>query len=42
MAHERMDLPAAVTVFSTLSKVVLGLAVLLAGWGMSGWPPCRS
>jgi O-antigen/teichoic acid export membrane protein len=36
MAHERMDLPAAVTVFSTISKVVLGLAVLLAGWGYVG------
>ena len=36
MAHERMDLPAGVTVFSTISKVVLGLAVLLAGYGYVG------
>jgi O-antigen/teichoic acid export membrane protein len=36
MAHERMDLPAAVTVFSTIAKVVLGLAALLAGWGYVG------
>ena len=36
MAHERMDLPAAVTVFSTISKVVLGLAALLLGWGYVG------
>ncbi|MGE3269697.1 MAG: oligosaccharide flippase family protein, partial [Chloroflexota bacterium] len=36
MAHERMDLPAAVTVFSTISKVVLGLGVLLAGYGYVG------
>jgi O-antigen/teichoic acid export membrane protein len=36
MAHERMDLPAGVTVFSTISKVVLGLGVLLAGWGYVG------
>jgi len=36
MAHERMDLPAGVTVFSTISKVVLGLAALLLGWGYVG------
>jgi O-antigen/teichoic acid export membrane protein len=36
MAHERMDLPAAVTVFSTISKVVLGLVALLVGWGYVG------
>ncbi|MFN8632733.1 MAG: oligosaccharide flippase family protein [Chloroflexota bacterium] len=36
MAHERMDTPAAVTVFSTISKVVLGLAALLLGWGYVG------
>jgi O-antigen/teichoic acid export membrane protein len=36
MAHERMDLPASVTVFSTISKVVLGLGVLLAGYGYVG------
>jgi O-antigen/teichoic acid export membrane protein len=36
MAHERMDLPAGVTVFSTISKVVLGLGVLLLGWGYVG------
>lgn len=36
MAHERMDLPAAMTVFSTLSKIVLGVAALLAGWGYVG------
>jgi O-antigen/teichoic acid export membrane protein len=36
MAHERMDLPAGVTVFSTISKVVLGLLVLLLGWGYVG------
>jgi O-antigen/teichoic acid export membrane protein len=35
-AHERMDLPAAVTVFSTIWKVVLGLVALLAGWGYVG------
>ena len=34
MAHERMDVPAAVTVFSTLSKVVLGLVALLSGMGL--------
>lgn len=36
MAHERMDLPAGVTVFSTISKVVLGLAALFLGWGYVG------
>jgi O-antigen/teichoic acid export membrane protein len=36
MARERMDLPAAVTVFSTFSKVMLGLVALLAGWGYVG------
>jgi O-antigen/teichoic acid export membrane protein len=36
MAQERMDLPAAVTVFSTISKVVLGLVALLSGWGYVG------
>ena len=36
MAHERMDLPAGVTVFSTISKVVLGLVALLLGWGYVG------
>jgi O-antigen/teichoic acid export membrane protein len=36
MAHERMDLPAGVTVVSTISKVVLGLVALLAGWGYVG------
>jgi O-antigen/teichoic acid export membrane protein len=36
LAHERMEVPAGVTVFSTVSKVVLGLAVLFAGWGYVG------
>jgi O-antigen/teichoic acid export membrane protein len=36
MAHERMDLPASVTVFSTICKVVLGLGALLLGWGYVG------
>jgi O-antigen/teichoic acid export membrane protein len=36
MAHERMDLPAGVTVFSTISKIVLGLLALFAGWGYVG------
>jgi len=36
MAHERMDLPASVTVFSTISKVILGLGALLLGWGYVG------
>jgi O-antigen/teichoic acid export membrane protein len=36
MARERMEVPAAVTVMSTLVKVGLGTAVLLAGWGIVG------
>jgi O-antigen/teichoic acid export membrane protein len=36
MARERMEVPAAVTVLSTLVKIGLGTAVLLAGWGIVG------
>jgi O-antigen/teichoic acid export membrane protein len=36
IAHERMEVPAAVTVLSTLAKVGLGTAALLAGWGIVG------
>ncbi|MCC7371311.1 MAG: oligosaccharide flippase family protein [Chloroflexi bacterium] len=36
MAHERMDVPAAVTMLSTISKVVLGLGALLVGYGYVG------
>jgi O-antigen/teichoic acid export membrane protein len=35
-AHERMDVPAAVTVLSTISKVVLGLGALFGGFGYVG------
>ncbi|MCC6175005.1 MAG: oligosaccharide flippase family protein [Chloroflexi bacterium] len=36
MARERMDVPAGVTLAATISKVVLGLGVLLAGYGYVG------
>lgn len=36
MARERMEVPAAVTVLSTLLKIGLGTAALLAGWGIVG------
>jgi O-antigen/teichoic acid export membrane protein len=36
MAHERMEVPAAVTVLSTLVRIGLGTAALLAGWGIVG------
>jgi O-antigen/teichoic acid export membrane protein len=35
-ARERMELPAAVTVLSTLARILLGTAALLAGWGVVG------
>ncbi|MBN1641130.1 MAG: oligosaccharide flippase family protein [Anaerolineae bacterium] len=35
-AHERMEIPAAITVISTLIKAILGTAALLAGWGIVG------
>ena len=35
-ARERMEVPAAVTVLSTLLRIGLGTAVLLAGWGIVG------
>lgn len=35
-AHERMEYPAAVSVVTTLLKVVLGVVALLAGWGFVG------
>jgi O-antigen/teichoic acid export membrane protein len=35
-ARERMEVPAAVTVLSTVSRIVLGTGVLLAGWGLVG------
>lgn len=36
MAHERMALPAAVTVLSTFLKAGLGLLALFSGWGYVG------
>jgi O-antigen/teichoic acid export membrane protein len=35
-AHERMEVPAAITVVSTIVKAGLGTAVLLVGWGIVG------
>jgi len=35
-AHERMEVPAAITVVSTIIKAGLGTAVLLVGWGIVG------
>ena len=35
-AYERMEYPAGLTSLTTLFKVTLGLAVLLAGWGIVG------
>jgi O-antigen/teichoic acid export membrane protein len=35
-AFERAEIPAAVTTISTICKVLFGLAVLLAGWGIVG------
>ena len=36
LAHERMEVPAAVTTLTTVLKVGLGLAALVAGWGIVG------
>jgi O-antigen/teichoic acid export membrane protein len=36
MAYERFEYPAAVTVLTTLLKITLGVAVLVAGWGFVG------
>ncbi len=36
MAHERMEVPASVTVFTTTVKVALGATVLLLGYGIVG------
>lgn len=36
VAHERMEYPAGVSVFTTLAKVTLGLVALLAGYGFVG------
>src|SRR5205814_2001693 len=36
MARERMEVPAAVTVLSSLVRIGLGSAALLAGWGIVG------
>ena len=35
-AHERMEVPAAITVVSTIVKAGLGTGALLAGWGIVG------
>ena len=35
-AHERMEVPAAITVVSTIIKAGLGTAALLVGWGIVG------
>jgi O-antigen/teichoic acid export membrane protein len=35
-AHERMEVPAAITVVSTIIKAGLGTGALLAGWGIVG------
>jgi O-antigen/teichoic acid export membrane protein len=36
LAHERMEVPAAVVIFTSLMKALLGIAVLLLGWGILG------
>ncbi len=35
-AHEKMEYPAAISIFTTLFKVAAGVAVLLAGWSFVG------
>lgn len=36
LAHERMEYPAAISVLTTLFRIVFGLAALVSGWGIVG------